>query len=219
MKVIEQKGFTLIELMIGLLVGLIVLSGVLYTFITLLGGARDISNSSKLNREASMLDSLISGELRRTGYWPPDGSSGSSPYSNAATPDLVIAGLNDECIMYSYMNNAVSPAVSVARGIAYDAVSKSVLYGAVSASLSSCTTTGWTEIMPQSTLSIDSMRFTLNCEDFEGNTVSPADCSLTNYAGLSREVVLDFTASIKSDNDWNVTVQSTVNIPNDSSSN
>jgi len=206
-----QKGYTLIELMIGLLVGMIVLTGTLYSFLTLVSSARDISNSSKLNRESSFLETIIAGELRRTGYWPPDGSSGTSPYTSIA--DLVVTS---NCALYSYMNDSVTPAVSMARGIAYDAAGRRVLYGATTLPLSSCSTSGWVEIVPASTIYIDAFEFDLVCRDVTTGAVVPdSDCTLTNYDILSREVKYAFTASVVSDSDWVTSVSSAIKVPND----
>lgn len=84
-----QKGFTLVELMVGMVVGLIVLSAVLYSFLTTAQTSVYIRQTSALMEETNSLVSLISGELRRIGY--SDGSQSTSLNTS-----------NSSCLLYRY---------------------------------------------------------------------------------------------------------------------
>jgi len=64
----QEQGYTLIELMIGLLVGLIVLSAVIYSFLVTLRSSRDVINSSLVTNEVALGADIISGEVRRAGF-------------------------------------------------------------------------------------------------------------------------------------------------------
>ena len=98
----RQSGYTLIELMIGLLVGLIVLSGVIYIFLVTLRSSTDVLNSTRLNQEVATLSDLVTGEIRRAGYWnaQASGAGGVSPYNDSTEFALNIP--ETSCILFSY---------------------------------------------------------------------------------------------------------------------
>lgn len=75
----SQAGVTLIELMIGLVVGLIVLSGIGYAYIVTFKSSRDIIYSARLNQELAAVTSIIVGDIRRAGHWR-QGASDTTPY-------------------------------------------------------------------------------------------------------------------------------------------
>lgn len=118
----HQRGVTLVELMVGMVVGLIVIAIVGTLFITTLGGSRDALQSMKLNQELRAAMDYIVSDVRRAGMW-----SGSA----IATPDIngnvinpfttrVVAGATDvsihnfgtgarNCIVYSYDRLGILP--------------------------------------------------------------------------------------------------------------
>lgn len=162
----KENGFTLIELMIGLLVGLIVLSAVIYAFLATLRSSKDLINSTRLNMEMSVLAGTITGELRRSGYWPV--SSGTpSPYG-ASSSDLVLypSATNANCAIYSYFNDA-GPAsgARVDRGFAL--VGGTILSGVASTGATSCVTTGWEPLHSSGLVSISA--FSITCFDLGGS--------------------------------------------------
>lgn len=96
----NQRGYTLIELMIGLLVGLIVLSAVIYSFLVTLRSSRDVVNSSLVTNEVALGADIISGELRRAGF--------SEDSSLVPTTDIVLIASGSSisntgnCVFYVY---------------------------------------------------------------------------------------------------------------------
>ena len=96
----NQRGYTLIELMIGLLVGLIVLSAVIYSFLTTLRSSRDVVNSSLLNNEVTAALDLMSGEIRRIGYDSDSSTSPSNGYLKIVSGGSEVSSGN--CIIYLY---------------------------------------------------------------------------------------------------------------------
>ena len=64
----NQAVYTLIELMIGMAVGLIVLSGALFLYLQIFNVSKTTLASTQLNRELSILLDTMSGEIRRHGY-------------------------------------------------------------------------------------------------------------------------------------------------------
>lgn len=65
----RQKGLTLVELIIGLAVGLLVISGAISIYVSSIRASNDTLRGSKLNQEITALLSVITNDVRRAGYW------------------------------------------------------------------------------------------------------------------------------------------------------
>jgi prepilin-type N-terminal cleavage/methylation domain-containing protein len=104
-----QKGFSLIELMISMAVGLLIIAGVSNMFGGVLRGDSDMLNSMRLNSDLTSAMTLMTTEIRRAGFcmgpdcWPTDPSTG---YTDAMI-NLVDSDAdgNADCILYSYDRN------------------------------------------------------------------------------------------------------------------
>ena len=216
----NQKGFTLIELMVGLVVGLIVLSAVIYAFISTLRSSADIVNSVRLNREMANISDILVGELRRSGYWPVT-SATNSPFG--ATPDIAILptdGVADTCVLYSYYNDSVTPEVQVYRGIAVDS---GVIYysDVVSTALSSATSCdpvgeSWPELSNSKFLQVNSLSLNLTCFDvLTGTSLAYASCRTAGTSTLSRSISISLEAAVVSDPEWSSGIDEVVKLQND----
>lgn len=65
----QQKGLSLIEMMISIVVGLIVVAGVTSVYISTIASSTDTLKQSKLNQEMAALVNVMSSDLRRAGIW------------------------------------------------------------------------------------------------------------------------------------------------------
>ena len=65
----KYRGFSLVELMISILIGLIVLSAVSTIYMNTVRNNSDLLKVSKLNRELNAVMVFISNDIRRSGYW------------------------------------------------------------------------------------------------------------------------------------------------------
>lgn len=94
-----QNAFTLIELMISILIGLIILGAVLTMFISMIRADAENLKSIRLNQELRATMSLIARDLRRSGF----NASAVADILNppAAKPFQLMASAAD-CILYSY---------------------------------------------------------------------------------------------------------------------
>lgn len=210
-----QKGFTLIELMIGLLVGLIVLSAVGYTFLSTLRSSKDILNSARLNRDASIITDLIVGELRRTGYYPVSLSlSGSDSGFGTGEQDLFVSGDN-ECVLYAYYDDGVA---SVARrGFHWDPASFELDFGTVSSITSSACATLTASLNDPTSVKVKDFDVTIDvCSDAGGNAVSTALCQGSNATTTySRSLAIDIIFENANDGEWESNIEEIVKLPND----
>ena len=111
----RQRGLTIIELIIGLAVGLLVVGGAITMYIQAISSSNDTLRSSKLNQEISALMAVIIDDVRRAGYWYNFGFGNDSenPFSqeNATVLTVINDMANDAaqgprgqgtCLVYSY---------------------------------------------------------------------------------------------------------------------
>jgi prepilin-type N-terminal cleavage/methylation domain len=99
----KQTGFTLIEIMIALLLGLLVLAAVIGIYITTIRGSTDTVRSTRLNHDLDSALLLMVNDIRRAGYWGgaiAGANSQNNPFT-AATTNVQIH-LNGDCILYTY---------------------------------------------------------------------------------------------------------------------
>ncbi|MDO9167812.1 MAG: prepilin-type N-terminal cleavage/methylation domain-containing protein [Methylobacter sp.] len=116
----QQKGVTLIELMIGLLIGMIVVAGGISVFTTSIKGQTDNQQLSRLNQDMRAMMDIMVRDIRRAGFVTSDPGAPANfaliknnPFF-AATTDIDIHdydGGTDNCIVYSYNANDSNPAV------------------------------------------------------------------------------------------------------------
>ena len=97
----KLRGFTLIELMISIVIGLIILSAVIGIFISMIKADNDNLKSIRLNRELRAAMSLIIRDLRRSGY---NGSAAATVIAGTANPFQEMA-TTETCVIYVYDKN------------------------------------------------------------------------------------------------------------------
>ena len=104
----RQSGLSLVELMVGLTIGLLLTAGIINFYITSMKANTDNLQISMLNQELRSMLHIIDRDIRRAGYWagvPGTDDLSANPFM--ATPnDLVISqqtgGVTNSCIIYSY---------------------------------------------------------------------------------------------------------------------
>ncbi|WP_018881461.1 prepilin-type N-terminal cleavage/methylation domain-containing protein [Thioalkalivibrio sp. ALE30] len=102
------RGFTLVELMIGIVVGTIVIAAVIALYITAIRGATFVTQEARLTQETRIALDLMANDIRRAGYSHPDRiefdeETDALPRNPFMGPDLNLAIHEDEnCILLSY---------------------------------------------------------------------------------------------------------------------
>jgi prepilin peptidase dependent protein B len=99
----KQNGFTLIEIMIALVIGLIVVGGSIAVYITTIRGSSDIARSARLNHDMDSALALMVNDIRRAGYWGGamvGSDSRDNPFTVSGTTDLQIP--SSSCVLYTY---------------------------------------------------------------------------------------------------------------------
>lgn len=67
---VRSRGLSLVELMVGIAVGLILVAGALTLFSSHVVGSRGLVQETRLNQDLRAAADLIARDLRRAGYWP-----------------------------------------------------------------------------------------------------------------------------------------------------
>ena len=160
-----QSGYTLIELMIGMAVGLLVLSGALFLYLQIFNVSKTTLASTQLNRELSILLDTMSGEIRRHGY---SASATGEPYQASSSARLSISG---SCILYGYDVNADGGQDdNEHRGFMLNA--GKVLF-AHTASAACGSTVSWSDLTSLDTVSVSALSFSLDIDSVTtGSTTS-----------------------------------------------
>ena len=108
-----QRGFTLIEMMVGITVGLIVLWGMSSVYLNTARGSRTTTTANQLNQDLRAVMDIMVNDIRRAGYWDGAGA-GANPFTTATT-DLQI-GAGGNCVLYSYDARYAGGAAGIVNG-------------------------------------------------------------------------------------------------------
>jgi prepilin peptidase dependent protein B len=105
----RQTGLSLVELMVGLVVGLIVVAGASAMYVTTVRGQAYGLRAAKLNQDLRATMSVIASDMRRSGYWAGAIVAGSpptfppNPYSSVGgTQTVLTVPAGGTCVMYAY---------------------------------------------------------------------------------------------------------------------
>jgi len=102
-----QAGFTLVEMMVGIVVGLVVLWGMSTVYVNSARSSRTTTTADQLNQDLRAVMDIMVSDIRRAGYWDvaPTGVNPFTVRAPAPTTDIQISntGTADaDCILYSY---------------------------------------------------------------------------------------------------------------------
>jgi prepilin peptidase dependent protein B len=101
----RQSGYSLIEIMIALLIGLIIVAAIITLYANTIRGSSDTLRSARLNHDLDSAMSLMVNDIRRAGYWGgaiAGSDSRDNPFTiGAANIQIPAAG----CILYTYDAN------------------------------------------------------------------------------------------------------------------
>ncbi|WP_295801758.1 PilW family protein [uncultured Microbulbifer sp.] len=111
MQLAQQRGLTLIELLISLTIGLIVLGAASSVFVTTIVNSAASISASRLNQELMTLMNVMVHDIRRAGYWKNAGSApAQNPFNTETGTALAVipstaGGSSGQCILYTYDSN------------------------------------------------------------------------------------------------------------------
>jgi len=212
-KMIKQKGLTLIEIMIALMLGIIVIGATLSVYITTIKNSNDTLKSARLNHDLGSTMSLIMNDIKRSGF--SGGAvigtdSRNNPFTSGTATDIQIhtlvsattvttaittaANLPGNCILYTYDtdNDGV---VDDNERYGFRLNDNSIDIRLTGTTNSDCSNTGgtWRELITGDDLNITTLQFsTLALGALSGTT----RClnTTTNAAPTATTCVMSFVA-------------------------
>ncbi|WP_116475056.1 PilW family protein [Zobellella maritima] len=132
----KGAGFSVVEMLVSLVAGLVVLAGGISLFTTVVVSGNTTLMLSRLNQDMQAVGDIISRDLQRAGYHPsaaedmaqgtPPSSAKSTKYVFSVADDLYVASGASaaHCIRIKYWESETSPATPVVRVYGYDAANK-----------------------------------------------------------------------------------------------
>ena len=94
----EKKGFTLIELMVALTLGLIILSVIMTLYINTIITSSDLIKSARINYDLNSALALMVSDIKRSGYW----AGAKSDFNNPNNSFTQLKVPSESCILYAY---------------------------------------------------------------------------------------------------------------------
>jgi len=210
-----NRGFLLIEILIGLVVGIVILAGVISIFSGLTKANKDSLQAARLDHEIRSAMRLMVDDIRRAGFYGTADTmmytgANSNPYMAAAT-DLQVPTAS--CILLCYDKNAdgIMPALNTAGGdehYGFRLVNNTLQTRATTDSMYSCTQGAWENLTNPNVVEMTNLAFTLN------NTVMPVSGSSTATMTI-RNVTITMSARLKNDTAVSRTLTEFVRVRND----
>lgn len=205
-----QLGLNLVELMIGLVVGMIVLAAMTVVYLNASRGSKDTLNANRLNQDIRAVMDIMVADIRRAGYWATAAIATPNCFTTRTTTatctkvtDLFINNAGN-CILYSY--DATYKTGSVAGPPAQDGIdffgfrlNGGAVQAVSDAGMSStdantvCSTLTWQSLTDSNVINVSALTFSetgSQCLDATdptknwtaaGTTVPPCDSSDANY--------------------------------------
>lgn len=199
-----QRGFTLIELMIAMVIGLIILTAVISMFVSMVKADNDYLKSIRLNQELRAAMSLITRDIRRAGTnqsaavnsatTPP-----TNPFSVAGGTRLTITADQQgdliSCLTYSYDANDGSNELF---GYRLDSTNGTV---ETRAGGTACNANGWQTITDANLVNITALTF--------------GDTTVTELGVNIRQITVTLSGQLRNDSTVTRTFTETVRVRND----
>ncbi|PKI14281.1 PilW family protein [Colwellia sp. 12G3] len=182
----RSLGFTLIELMVSLVLGLIVISGLISVYVATVVSSSDTLAMSKVSQQTSALMNIITNDVRRAGYWGQgvtplatyiDRDAATNPFSTNAVTALglinniagnaLITGngvATGECLVYTYdtdEDGVLGDADIVGFRLNGTIAQMRRVGNAALATQVSCTAGTWEDLTDGDLISVDTLTFSL----------------------------------------------------------
>jgi prepilin peptidase dependent protein B len=103
----SQRGLSIIELMVGVVIGMFIVGGAIKLFVDMFGNNRRLLIETRVNQDLRAAADVIARDLRRAGYWR-NALNGvattptSNPYSSATVTTVAASGVS-----YAYDKDGV----------------------------------------------------------------------------------------------------------------
>lgn len=224
----KQTGFTLIEMMIATVLGLIVLGATIKIYVATAGSSSGLIKSARLNHDLESIATLMFNDIKRAGYWggaTPAADSRTNPFT-AATSNLSIPVAT--CILYSYDADS-DGVVDSDEFYGFKFVDSTIKMRKTGTTTANCNDGTWEEFIDGNLLTVTALQFsfvpvagvlpaTSRCLNVTTNTVTNAAACAGAVANDNlaekRVVNIQLTGRVSSDTTVTKTLNSTVEVRN-----
>jgi Tfp pilus assembly protein PilW len=203
----SQMGLSLIELMVGIVVGMIVVGGVIAIYTTTVRGGTYVLRAAKLNQELRATMDVMANDIRRAGHIDSTALGTTNPFAkrDSVTPanhrDLTVltSSVAGDCVMYSYDatyrpgNTAGSVDATDFFGFRQDGDHVDMFQSGAT-STSNCSAGSWEGVTDPNTVVVDSLRFSTVGSRCLNTSVSPV-VSWQSAAGSTTPACEDTAAT------------------------
>ncbi|MEI6336380.1 MAG: prepilin-type N-terminal cleavage/methylation domain-containing protein [Methylococcaceae bacterium] len=190
----KQAAYTLIEIMIALLLGLIVVGATVSIYIATVSSSSGIIKSARLNHDLDAVMSLMINDIKRAGYWAGATVAADSRFNpfTAAITNIQIPSA--ACILYSY--DAHGDGTVDSYGFKFEA--NSIKMRKTGTTTANCDNGTWEEFVDSTQLTITALTFSFSpieasapfpdlpaasrCLNVTTNTVTNAAACVTDSA-------------------------------------
>ncbi|OGO94015.1 MAG: hypothetical protein A3F10_00950 [Coxiella sp. RIFCSPHIGHO2_12_FULL_42_15] len=101
----SQKGITLIELLLALIIGLITIGAIVALFVLATTQSRKTIEIARLTSSLQLVLSSLERDLQRAGYWAQAETSAANPFMVTGSTDLTVNAANT-CVLITYDANS-----------------------------------------------------------------------------------------------------------------
>lgn len=98
----RQRGLSLVELLVGVAVGLLLLVGLSSVYVSTAKGGRTTTQVNQLSQEMRAVMDIMVNDIRRAGYWGAPAVGVKNPFTEAATLPTIVQSGDLGCILYAY---------------------------------------------------------------------------------------------------------------------
>jgi prepilin peptidase dependent protein B len=180
---------TLVELMIGLVVGLIAMGSVITVWGMTVRSSTEMHRAAKLNQDLRTAMQLMTAEIRRAGYWGYDGATGGASRNNPFMTEAMglgihaLAGTDGRCIVFTYDQPPyaqINAPGAAPEYFGYRLANRRIELISTSAegrSTDHCSAPGWQGLTDEQVVDVTDLRFELETKCMNAQTQAPCQHS------------------------------------------
>ena len=215
-KLQKQNGFSLIELMIAILIGLIVLAATIVIYITTIQSSSNTIRSAQLNQDLGMAMTIMTNDIRRAGYWGgavAGSDSRTNPFSEFQIHDF--GGDADACILYMYDGLDSDSVVDPQEYYGFRVNGNTIeIKSGGSSTVADCTGGTWVDMLDSQDIEVTSLTFNSDSSKCKNVTTSEiALCSALSAPSTGDDIVQvrDVTIQLSGRAVDDIAIQSSLN--------
>lgn len=219
---IKHKGFSLIELMIALAIGMFALFAILSLMTNNLNINKTAMNGLRLNQEMRSAIQIMADDIRRAGYWNNSDSMIGVPDSESpyAYPDWPITISGGNCITFSYDRDVANDTPDISEQFGYILSNNSIKLGNPTVK-TACTdpleTVNWQPITDNKVIKVTGLTFDLINPTNTTAGINQHQFTLPGTSDLLcvREVKITINAELTNDSQVKQRIEKTIRVRND----